>query len=151
MNKAFGQILLSLLLLSCSKEEPTLTKEQMLDFTPKEGADKVEIVLARDINDAIPCSDYGEGCLSAHKLKTRGLGFIAVEFQTVAQAESAARKIYGWTVQNWLLDDVDGEPELERWAEKYFKVKSFNPSKQIKEGLKETPAENVEASKATNP
>jgi hypothetical protein len=36
---------------------------------------------------------------------------------------------------------VDGEPELERWVSKYFKVKSFNPKKQIKADAAKTPAQ----------
>jgi hypothetical protein len=136
-----AKLCLGLLLLSCSKKEVIYKKEQMFAMAPHEGPDKIEIVLARSINDAVPCTNYGEGCLSAHTLKTRGLGFIAVEFESAAQAEASAQKIYGYTTHNWLFDDVDGEPELERWVSKYFKVKSFNPKKQIKADAAKTPAQ----------
>jgi hypothetical protein len=136
-----AKLCLSLLLFSCSKKEVIYTKEQMFAMAPHEGEDKIEIVLARTINDAVPCSNYGDGCLSAHTLRTRGLGFIAVEFENAAKAEAAAQKIYGYTTHNWLFDDVDGEPELELWVSKYFKVKSFNPKKQIKADAAEKPAQ----------
>mgnify|MGYP001627373528 CR=1 FL=1 len=115
---------------ACSKKPVVYSKEQMWAFSPKEGRDRIEIVLARDINDAIPCSDYGPGCLSAHRLKTRDLEFIAVEFATPDEAENSAKKIYAFTVQNWLFDDVDGEPQLEDWLRTYYRPKSFNPKKQ---------------------
>ena len=141
-----AKTLISLVLFSqlfaCSKKEPIYTKEEMLAMTPMEGPDKVEIVLARDINDAVPCADYGDGCLSAHRLRTRGLGFIAVEFETPAQAESSAKKIYGYTARNWLLDDVDGEPTLERWAEQYLKAKPFNPQKAKEQATSAAPTTN---------
>jgi hypothetical protein len=125
--------LLAGLTVSCSKEkEPTYLKEELLALAPAEGADKVDVVLARDINDAVPCADYGDGCLSAHRFRTRDLNFIAVEFETPGQAENAAKKIYAWTARNWLLDDVDGEPLLERWASEHLKATSHNPQKKNK-------------------
>jgi hypothetical protein len=141
-----------IVLASCTKKEPTYSKEDMMGMVPFEGPDKVEIVLAKSINDAIPCSDYGEGCLSAHRFKTRDLNFIAVEFETTADAEYAAKKIYGWTVRNWLLDDVDGEPLLERWAVQYLNAKSFNPTKKEKaEDLIEKSSETATPSAPTSP
>ncbi|MBY0518199.1 MAG: hypothetical protein K2P81_14920 [Bacteriovoracaceae bacterium] len=141
-----------ILLASCAKKEPTYSKEDMLQMVPFEGPDKIEIVLAKTINDAIPCSDYGEGCVSAHRFKARGLNLIAVEFETPSHAEYAAKKIYGWTTRNWLLDDVDGEPELERWAVKYLNAKSFNPTKKEKAvDSKEKSSESETPSAPTSP
>jgi len=135
---------------SCSKEkEPTYLKEELVNLAPAEGDDKVQTVLARDINDAVPCADYGEGCISAHRFRTRGLNFIAVEFETPTQAERSAKKIYAWTARNWLLDDVDGEPLLERWATEYLKAKSFNPQKKTRVDSAETPAESAPPSQAS--
>lgn len=126
--------LLASFAVGCSKEkEPTYLKEELLALAPAEGIDKVDVVLARDINDAVPCGDYGDGCLSAHRFRTRDLNFIAVEFETPGQAENAAKKIYAWTARNWLLDDVDGEPLLERWAAEHLKAKSHNPQKKKNE------------------
>ncbi len=150
--KSYALGFLVVVTVGCSKEkEPTYLKEELVNLAPAEGTDKIDVVLARDINDAVPCADYGEGCLSAHRFRTRGLNFIAVEFETPAHAETAAKKIYAWTSRNWLLDDVDGEPLLERWAAEHLKAKSFNPQKKTKEGFAETPAESAPASKASVP
>ncbi|MFP5457261.1 MAG: hypothetical protein ACLGG7_00885 [Bacteriovoracia bacterium] len=136
-----SKLCLLLVFFACSKKEVLYSKEQMFGLAPHEGTDRVEIVLARSINDAVPCSNYGEGCLSAHTLKTRGLGFIAVEFNSSAAAEASARRIYGYTYHNWLFDDVDGEPLLEDWVVTYFQAKSFNPKKKKATGSAETPAQ----------
>ena len=145
-------VLVLLMAVGCSKEkEPIYLKEELLGMAPTEGPDKVDVVLARDINDAVPCADYGDGCLGAHRFRTRDLNFIAVEFETPGQAENAAKKIYAWTARNWLLDDVDGEPLLERWAAEHLKAKSFNPQKKTRADSAGTPAENAPASKANVP
>ncbi len=143
---------LLLILLGCTQEKaPTYLKEELLALAPSSGEDKVDIVLARNINDAIPCADYGEGCISAHRFRTRNLNFIAIEFETPAQAESAAKKIYGWTARNWLLDDVDGEPQLERWALQYLQATSFNPAKKKAMESAKKSAGSDSASPATAP
>ena len=145
-------LMLSLSLAGCSKEkEPTYLKEELVGLAPISGPDKIDIILARNINDTIPCADYGEGCLSAHRFRTRNLNFLAIEFETPGQAELAAKKIYGWTARNWLLDDVDGEPQLERWAEQYLSAKSFNPVKRKAQESAEKSVESGVTSPATAP
>lgn len=118
---------LLLLCIACSEKEVVYTKEQMMAMGPKDSTDKVELLLARNINDVIPCSNYGEGCLSVHRLQARKLEFIAVEFATSAEAIVGSKKIRGWRVKNWLFDDVEGEPELMDWIQKYYQAERFKP------------------------
>ncbi len=120
---------LALACAACTKkaEEPVLNKEEMLGMAPHEGPDKVEIVLAKDINDAIPCSNYGDGCLSVHRVRARQLDFIVVEFSDGESARRASRKVRGWYLHNWLFDDVEGEPHLESWVEQHYKAQRFKP------------------------
>jgi hypothetical protein len=107
-------------LLGCTKEEPKYTKENLLALTPKEGVERMETVLGQSVGDIIPCSDYGEECQSVHRFKAHNLEFIAVEFSSIEAAQRAAKKIRAWTARNWLFDDVNNEPSLERWICKYF-------------------------------
>lgn len=115
------------LTIACTKKEVIYSKEQMLKMAPNEGPDKVEIILARNLNDVIPCSTYGDGCLSVHRLRAQNLDFLAIEFTHGELAKKAALKIHGWTVENWLFDDIDGEPVLQRWLQKYYKGVRFKP------------------------
>ena len=105
---------------------------------PNEGPDKIEIILARNINDVIPCSNYGDGCLSVHRLRAQNLDFLAIEFTHPDLAKKAAQKIHGWTVQNWLFDDVEGEPVLQRWLQKYYKGERFKPLETTKNSVKKS-------------
>lgn len=132
---------------SCTKKEVIYSKEDMIGMVPKEGPEKMEILLARNLNDVIPCSDYGAGCLSAHRLRVKNLDFIAIEFNDGEQAMLAAQRIRGWTVSNWLFDDVEGEPVLERWLVEHYKAKRFISSQTATDSVKK-PAESAAPSPA---
>lgn len=147
-----GKVFCLLLVLgtSCSKKEAIYTKEDMLALAPKEGAERLEILLARNLNDVIPCSDYGDGCLSVHRLRAKNLDFIAVEFTSSELAKAAAQRIRGWTSHNWLFDDVEKEPVLMRWLEQHYKAERFRPLETATDSAK-TPAENGAPSPAKLP
>lgn len=135
---------------SCTKKEVIYTKEDMLALAPQEGSEKVEILLARNLNDVIPCSNYGEGCLSVHRLRAKNLEFLAIEFTDGALARQAALRIRGWTVKNWLFDDVEGEPVLMRWLEQHYQGERFRPLETTEASAK-TPAQSAPTSPANAP
>lgn len=83
----------------------------------------VSFIIPRSLTEGISCSAYAEGCLSAHTVKVRGLEMIAVEFMTEEQAKFAAKKVRGYYVRNWLLDDVAGEPVLEKFVTESLEAK----------------------------
>ena len=107
------QILMALLLVSCTKELK-YTKEQMLSLAKKADA-TATFVLPKNMSEGIHCSDYPEGCVAGYTVKVQNLDFIAVEFVTEEQALFAAKKVRGFYLRNWLFDDVTGEPVLERF------------------------------------
>ena len=116
----FAKLLCNILLImSCTKKVELYSKENLLNLTPKEGNDRMETVLGQSATDIIPCSDYGDGCVSVHRFRTRKLEYIAVEYATIESAQSYAPKIRAWTARNWLFDDVFNEPSLETWLCQY--------------------------------
>lgn len=119
MRVAFSFLLF--FLISC-KEEPKLSKEAFLKMA-QEVDPTVTVVLPRNLNEGISCAEYSEGCLAGHIVKVKGLNLIAVEFMTQDQAIYGAQKYRGYYMMNWLLDDVVGEPILERFVEKNLKAK----------------------------
>jgi hypothetical protein len=56
-------------------------------------------------------------------VKLKNLDFIAVEFNTEAEAKYAAKKIRGYYVRNWVFDDVTGEPILEEFVSRVLDAK----------------------------
>jgi hypothetical protein len=112
---------LSILSASCSKEVK-YSKEELFSIARRADS-SVSFVLPKSVNGGVKCSDYPQGCLSAHTVEIQKLELIAVEFQTEKQAEFAAKKVRGYYTRNWLLDDVTGEPVLERFVVDHLKAK----------------------------
>lgn len=107
-------ILLSILAASCTKEVK-YTKEALL-AKAQEADSSVTYILPKSMTEGVSCNDYTEGCLSAHIVRVKDLDLIAVEFMSEAEAIHAAKKFRGYYIHNWLLDDVAGEPVLEKFV-----------------------------------
>ena len=119
--KTFLSILIFGSLISCTKELKD-TKEDILALA-KDADASTTIILPKTLADGIHCSDYTEGCLSAHIVKVQNLDFIAVEFHNEEQAIYAAKKVRGFYLFNWMFDDITGEPVLERFMTQSLKAK----------------------------
>lgn len=112
---------MSILSASCTKEVK-YSKEEL--YAKAVAADPTTtFILPRSISEGASCSDYSENCLSAHIVKIKGLEIIAVEFMTEADAIYAAKKYRGYYARNWLLDDVVGEPVLEKFVTEKLEAK----------------------------
>lgn len=108
-------------LASCTKELK-YTKEQLYDKA-KAAEPSTTFLMPKSISEGVHCSNYPEGCISGHTVQVRKLEFIGVEFMTEEQAKFAAKKVRGYYVRNWLLDDVTGEPLLEEFVVKSLEAK----------------------------
>ena len=119
----FPLILISLFILSasCTKEvkyskETLLSKAQAVDPT-------ITVILPKSMAEGVTCAEYSEGCLSAHIVRVKNLDLIAVEFMSQGEAILAAKKFRGYYTHNWLLDDVTGEPVLEKFVTEHLEAK----------------------------
>ena len=107
-------MLFILLLSSCTKELK-YSKEEL--YAKAKAADaSTTFILPKSMTEGISCGDYTEGCLAAHVVQIKNLDLIAVEYMTEEQAKFGAKKMRGYYVRNWLLDDVTGEPTLEKFV-----------------------------------
>lgn len=103
-------LFLTLLFISCSKKE-TLPKE---DFISRLKTANSSLIVTTE--KTTTCAQYEKGCLNIIILKLEELQFIAIEFDSIQSATYQAKKIKGFRLENWVLDDVRGEPILERFA-----------------------------------
>lgn len=110
----------SLLLFSCSgSEERATIEKKTLEGRIKEIDATYKLILPKSIDDgAVSCSSYFDGCLSAQIFQLQKLDFIAIEYDSHANAEKAARRLNGYVLENWAFDDVTGEPVLEKILKK---------------------------------
>lgn len=109
------------LLVSCTKELK-YSKEELYSKS-KAADDSTTFIIPKNMAEGVVCSDYPEGCLSAHIVQIKKLDLIAVEFMTEEQAIYAAKKKRGYYIRNWLLDDVTGEPVLEKFVTESLEAK----------------------------
>lgn len=118
------KFLLFILLISCSSSEPdTYSREEMMNMA-KAGDPDLTIVLPKSIAHAtVKCSDYKPSCRYGYKVIVKKLEMAVLFYENSADALKAAKRIRGYTSRNWVLDDVRGEPVLERFSIKYLKAK----------------------------
>lgn len=109
-------LIISFLFLSACKEEVKFSKEDL--YAKAKAIDATTtFILPKGISDGPSCADYAEGCLATHIVQIQKLDLIAVEYPSEEQAKYAAKKVDGYFVGNWMLDDVTGEPTLMRFAD----------------------------------
>ena len=118
-------LLSSLLFFSCSKSDEKLRLEKpALEDSFKQVDSTYKLILPKSIEEgAVSCSSYPEGCLSAHIFQLQKLDFIALEYDTHANAQKVGKSINGYVKENWVFDDVTGEPVLEKILKKIDAVK----------------------------
>ncbi len=96
-----------------------MAKAQAVDST-------ITVILPKSMAEGVTCVEYSEGCLSAHIVRIKHLDLIAVEFMSVGEAKLAAKKFRGYYTHNWMLDDVTGEPVLEKFVTDHLEAKKFD-------------------------
>ncbi len=135
MKKKISLIITILIFISsCSCSGDNYSKIDMWKMAEKVDPD-VEIVLAKDIAEGLQAKlEYDKICvdyeaIGAHTFKVHMLNMVAVELANEEQARDLARKIGAYYVRNWVLDDVTGEPILERFVKKAFNAKKVGDKK----------------------
>jgi hypothetical protein len=109
-------LIISFLVLSACKEQVMYSKEELY-AKAKDIDATTTFILPKGMSDGPSCADYAEGCLATHIIQVQKLEFIAVEFLSEEQSKYAAKKVNGYFIRNWMLDDVSGEPTLMRFAD----------------------------------
>lgn len=112
---------MSILSASCTKELK-YSKEELYSKALKADA-STTLILPKSMTEGASCTDYSANCLSAHIVRVQNLDFIAVEFLTTEDAIYAAKKFRGVYTRNWMLDDVVGEPKLEKFTMEALEAK----------------------------
>ena len=112
---------LSILGASCTKEV-RYNREELYKMA-KKADPTLSFVLPRTMQEGVNCADYPAGCIAGHTVKVQGLEMIVVEFVDEDHAIVAAKKLRGYYLRNWLLDDVTGEPKLEKFVVEKLEAK----------------------------
>jgi len=77
-------------------------------------------ILDEKLNLQNKCIDYGRNCVRGFGAKIRGLEMVFIEFESESDARQEAIRIDGYYKYNWVMDDITGEPMLERFVVKVY-------------------------------
>ena len=116
--RPFFCLLLGFLLLSCESEKKYSASEMWNMGTKIDP--NIQLVPMTTPEDRVTCEHCCPGCIpmSPKRIKLRMVDMIAVQFENTEAAKNEALKINQYYSQNWLFDDVNGEPVLEDFVQK---------------------------------
>lgn len=118
------KLLLFFILVGCfSNEDPTYSRQEIMSMALK-GDPDLSVVAPKSIAHAVvDCSDYTPACRYGYKVVVKNLEMGVLFYEKSSDALEVAKRIKGYTARNWVLDDVRGEPVLERFVVKYLDAK----------------------------
>lgn len=113
-----------LLLTSCFSDEPPNYSNKEFRAMATKGDPYSRIILPKSINEAvINCNEYTPACRYGLRVVVKNIEMVALYYDDQKNALKAAKRIKGYISRNWVLDEVNGEPVLERFCVEYLKAK----------------------------
>lgn len=122
--KLFLIFILSTFLISCNEEEKSnYGNKEFLDMA-RLGDPDLKVIIPSDISETlVDCSSYTPSCRYGLKVIVKKVQLKALFYDHQKDALESGKRIRGYVSRNWVLDDVIGEPVLERFVTKYLKAK----------------------------
>ena len=114
-----------LLLFGCTgnKTLPNYSNQEFLEMG-RSGDPDLKVIIPSDISETlVHCTDYTPQCRFGLKVIVKKVQLKALFYEKQEDALKAGLRIKGYVARNWVLDDVTGEPILERFVEKYLNAK----------------------------
>lgn len=107
----------------CSRDEkPNFSNATLLEMARK-GDPELKIILPENIaQSVVDCNLYTPACRYGVKVVVKKIEMKALFYDEQEDALKAAKRMRGYVTRNWALDDVTGEPILERFVVKYLEA-----------------------------
>lgn len=124
-----------LFLFGCTgkKTLPNYSNQEFLEMG-RSGDPDLKVIIPSDISETlVHCTDYTPQCRYGLKVIVKKVQLKALFYEKQEDALKAGLRIKGYVARNWVLDDVTGEPILERFVEKYLKAKKAIDLKEASE------------------
>jgi len=114
---------LSFIILGCSSKEEPKPNYGNFEFMgmAKKGDPNLKIILPGSISETVvTCSDFSPPCRYGMKAIIKNIPLIALYYDSQEEALEVALRNKAYISRNWVLDEVTGEPILERFVVKYL-------------------------------
>jgi len=90
----------------------------------REGDPELKLILPTSIAETVvDCGDYTPNCRYGLKVVVKNVELKALFYDKQDDALKAGKRARAYVSRNWVLDDVAGEPVLERFVKKYLYAK----------------------------
>lgn len=115
------------------EEKPNFGNKEFLEMG-RTGDPDLEVVIPTDISQTLVyCSDYTPPCRYGLKVIVKNVQMKALFYDHQKDALEAALRVKGYVSRNWVLDDVAGEPVLERFVIKYLEAKKASDIRKLED------------------
>ena len=116
--------------LACTKSGVPNYSPQEFEEMAKQGDPDLEVVIPKSISEQlVDCSEYTPPCRYGIIVIIKKIKMRPLYYDDQKKALEAAKRIRGYVARNWVLDDVTGEPVLERFVVKYLNAKKASEIK----------------------
>lgn len=89
----------------------------------KKGDPDLHVVIPKNLADKlVDCAEYTPPCRYGIIVIVKNVKMKPLYYDDQKKAYEAAKRIRGYVARNWVLDDVTGEPVLERFVTKYLEA-----------------------------
>lgn len=113
-------LLLVLFFVACDERPSKVDQLKLLEMAREHESD-ITLIVPKSIDQRLVyCNTYTPACKAGYKVKVKGIVMIALMYDTFEEAYRCARRINGLWFRNWVFDDVQGEPLLERFVKRAF-------------------------------
>lgn len=90
----------------------------------KKGDPSAYVVVPKGLTEVlVDCNEYTPRCRYGYQVVIKNVRMVALYYEDQAKALKAAKRIRGYISRNWVLDEVTGEPVLERFVVKHLDAK----------------------------
>ena len=99
------------------------SREEFLAMARK-GDPNLKIRTPKSITDVlVNCNDYTPACRYGYRVIVKRIEMVVLYYEDQKNALKAAKRAKAYIARNWVLDEVRGEPILERFSTKYLEAK----------------------------
>lgn len=111
-------------LTSCfSDTPPNYSNQEFMEMAQRGQKEKIKIITAGLGEYVVNCNDYTPRCRYGYRVVVKNIEMVALFYEDQKVALEAAKRIRGYIARNWVLDEVRGEPVLERFVTKWLDAK----------------------------
>ena len=117
-------LLLLFILTSCFSDEKPNFSNQEFRAMAEQADPGFRIITPKSISESlVNCNEYKPACRYGFRVVIKNIEMVALYYEDQKNALAAAKRIREYVSRNWVLDEVRGEPVLEKFCTEHLEAK----------------------------